>query len=376
MTTLKITNNKTNILVTWLPYLLLILVCLLNLTWNITDHDDGHTLGFHNMGRNPDIQRSYGAYDSMCDFLLGFLPINYELLLGFMVGTTILASFAILYFSAELLKKWFSFNATEIAWAQLLFLLAMPEFMYMVFSFKSVYISLALILASACIQFKNPQSKLNLIVAAMLFGFGVSFRWNTLMMGAPLAVMLLWELKQKDTWLKSLLNTSIWGLTALASSLFFIYISGYPPERIVKTYIWGKEYAEKTDFQLIARIGDLSLFFTPASALLFLLAGIYLLKNKNELGKFSMLFFSTLLAVAAISLAPSFKFLAPLWICFIALFAYAFKNILSTQLKVKKLYIGLLTIALAVNWFVGIQISTPSSNWGPGLDVKTNVESL
>ncbi|MFN3445609.1 MAG: hypothetical protein ACK44D_07705, partial [Bacteroidia bacterium] len=94
MNTLKTTNNKTTNIFIWLPYVLLVLVCVPNLSWNITDHDDGHTLGFHNMGRNPDVQRSYGAYDSMCDYLLSFLPIDYEWLLGFMVGVTILASFA------------------------------------------------------------------------------------------------------------------------------------------------------------------------------------------------------------------------------------------------------------------------------------------
>lgn len=373
---MKAANIKTNSLLIWFPYLILILVCLLNLSWDITDHDDGHTLGFHNMGRNPDVQRSYGAYDSMCDYLLSFLPINYEWLLGFMVGVTILASFAILYFSAELLKKWFNFTIYELAFAQLFFLLAMPEFIYMVFSFKSVYIALAFILAAANLQFKKSESYSNIILAASLFGLGVSFRWNMLMMGAPLATLFLWELKQNNTWLKSIAKTFIWGSIALSSSLFFIYISGYSPVRIVETYIWGKEYAEKTDFQLIARIGDLSLFFTPASALLFLFSGIYFIKQRTELIKFSVLFVSTFLAVAVISLAPSFKFLAPLWICFICLFAFASKLILYYTSNQQKIVIGLVLCTIFINWFVGIQISTPSSNWGPGLEVKNNIASL
>ncbi|MFN3445951.1 MAG: hypothetical protein ACK44D_09435, partial [Bacteroidia bacterium] len=276
----------------------------------------------------------------------------------------------------ELLKKWFNFTNHEVEFAQLLFLVAMPEFMYMVFSFKSVYIALAFILASANLQFKKPESYRSIILAAALFGLGVSFRWNMLMMGAPFAAMFLWELKQKNTWLKSIGKTLCWGSIALSSSLFFIYISGYSPERIVKTYIWGKEYAEKTDFQLIARIGDLSLFLTPASALLFLLSCIYFIKQRIELGKFSVLFISTFLAVAVISLAPSFKFLAPLWICFIGLFAFAYKLILSYSSNQRRIAIGLVIFAIAVNWFVGIQISTPSSNWGPGLNVKTNVDAL
>ena len=376
MNTLIITNNRKTNIITWLPYLLLVLVCVLNSSWNITDHDDGHTLGFHNMGRNPVIQRSYGVYDSMCDYLIGFLPVDYHLLLGFMVGSTILASFAILYFSSELLKKWFSFTPHEIAFAQLLFLLAMPEFMYMVFSFKSVYIALAIVFASANIQFREPESNRSLILSAILFGFGVSFRWNILVMGLPLATMLLWELNQKNTWFKAISKTFLWGIMALTFCLFFVYISGYTPEQIVNIYIWGKGYAETTEFQLIARIGDLSLFFTPASALLFLLSGFYLNKQRTEFIKFSILLVSTFLAVAFISLAPSFKLLAPLWICFIGLFAFAYKLISFYSSNQQKITLGLVVCAIAINWFVGIQISTPSSNWGPGLDVKTNIASL
>ncbi|MBP9688506.1 MAG: hypothetical protein KBE91_02770 [Bacteroidia bacterium] len=369
-------NNTLKYLIILSPYLLLTLVCILNLSWNITDHDDGHTLGFHNMGRNPDIQRSYGAYDSMCDYLLGFLPINYKILLGFMVGATILSAYAILYYAGNVLKQWFNFTAVEIGLGQLLFLLAMPEFIYMVFSFKSVYISLAFILVSTNILFKDINSNKYLIISALLFGLGVSFRWNMIIMGAPIAAILIWEIVIKNNWGKALFKAAIWGILALILSLVFIYISGYSPQRMITEYIWGKAYMVKTDFQLIARIGDLSLFFTPTTALLFMVGIVYLIKNKNTLGKFSVLFTSTFLAVAIITIAPSFKFLAPLWISFIALFIFAIKYTAQLSKNWQKTIITLTSIALFSNWFVGLQIDTPSSNWGPGLNVKTEIASL
>jgi MFS family permease len=355
---------------------MLLVIYLLNATWNLTDHDDGHTLGYHAMGRNEAIQRAYGAYDSMCDFLLGLLPANYTWLMGAMVGGTILASFAILYFSGTLLKRWFALNNSEIAIAQLLFLVSMPEFLYMGFSFKSVYISLAIILASASLQFNNISSKANLFFAAMLFGLGVSFRWNMLMMGAPLVAMFCWELKGKENWSITIFYSLFWGILAILSSLFFVYLSGYPPDRIVKTYLWGKEYAEKTDFQLIARIGDLSLFFTPATALSFVLAFLFLIKQKGHSIKFAVLFSITFIAVAAISFAPSFKLIAPLWISFIALFAFAVKYYLTSSPVSRKIQAGFILSAIAINWFIGIQINTPSSNWGPGLSAKDSLEDM
>ncbi len=371
------TTDKISKILGWMPYLIMVVIDSLNVSWNLTDHDDGHTLGYHAMGRDETIQRSYGAYDSMCDFLLGLLPANYTWLMGAMVGGTILASFTILYFSGNLLKRWFSLNNSEIAIAQLLFLVSMPEFLYMGFSFKSVYISLAIILASASLQFNNISSKTNLFFAAMLFGLGVSFRWNMLMMGAPLVAMFCWELKGKENWSTTIFYTLFWGILALVSSLFFVYLSGYPPERIAKIYAWGKEYAEKTDFQLIARVGDLSLFFTPATALSFVLGILFLITHTRYLVKVVVLFLTTFIAVAAISLAPSFKFLAPLWISFIALFAFAVKYyFISPSPLSQKIQAGSILFAIVINWFIGVQINTPSSNWGPGLSAKDSLEDM
>ncbi len=370
-------NNKSiNHLLVWLPYIVLAIFYALNLSWNITDHDDGHTLGYHAMGRDELIQRSYGTYDSMCDFLLGFLPINYKLLIGVMVGSTVVASFAILYFSGKLLQKWFSFSNTEIAIAQLLFIFSMPEFIYMGFSFKSVYISLSIVLASSHLLFKNINSKISILTAAFIFGLGISFRWNMLMLGAPIASMLLWELKKEKNWINAVTQTALWGVTSLLVSILFVYFSGYSPERIVKTYLWGKEYAEKTDFQLIARVGDLSLFFTPATAFLFLLGIIHVLKTRIDFSKFILLFATTSFAVAAVSIAPSFKFLAPLWICFMALFAFGYKYISQSAAFDRKIQLTILSITLFTNWFIGIQINTPSSNWGPGLNAKDTIEDM
>ena len=358
------------------PYLLLTIVCIFNLSWNITDHDDGHTLGFHAMGRNPDIQRSYGAYDSMCDYLLGLLPINYKILLGSMVGATIISAYFILYLTGQTLKQWFKFTPNEISLGLLLFLVAMPEYLYMSLSFKSVYISLALILGAGYVLYNNTQSLKNIVISALIFGLGVSFRWNMIMMGAPFAALLVWELHKTVHWKKTIATTFIWGSLALIASILFVYISGYPPTRIVETYLWGKEYAEKTDFQLIARIGDLSLFFTPTTALLFSLATLYLIKNKTNRIEFILLLLSSLLAVALVTIAPSFKFLAPLWISFIALFILGIKQLNTYAKTTKQVVTILLAIAIGINWFLGIQISTPSSNWGPGLAAKDTLPDM
>lgn len=358
------------------PYLFLTLICLINISWNITDHDDGHTLGYHAMGRNASIQRAYGAYDSMCDYLLSFLPVNYKLLLGCMVGATILASYFIIYFSGRILELLLDgVSKTQVSAALLLFLLAMPEYVYMIFSFKSVYISLSFVLGSFLLLLKNTSLK-NTIISALIFGLGVSFRWNMLMMGVPVAVILFVTYLRSLSLLNSILKTCLWGILALGATLLFIYISGYPPSGIYQTYLWGEEYAEKSDFQLFAHISNFSLFFTPATALLFLLGAVYLFQNKPDRKVFFSLFISSSIAIAVISITPLFKFLAPLWLSFIALFVLAIKKIDQYPARKQQLIILSVALLIAFNWFVGIQVSTKSSNWGPGLNVKDNVEEL
>lgn len=361
-------NNALRYLVLLSPYLLLALTCLFNLSWNISDHDDGHTLGFHAMGRNPDIQRSYGCYDSMCDYLLGFLPVQYKFLYGAMVGASVLAAFGILYLSKKLLTTLFPLSPEQASLGLALFLLGMPEFLYMSFTFKSVYISLAFILWAFYLLVKKPSPG-NVLLPAVLFGLGVSLRWNLVMYGLPVAAVVFWQLREKKELKKGILISGAWGVAALLFSVLFIWISGYAPNKLVEAYLWGKTYAGATDFQLIARVGDLSVFITPASALFLLLGAIAI--RKQVLAWVWII--ASLLPFALLGFAPSFKFLAALWPVFMLLAAYAVQFSQKQQAPARSLITGLFVAGLAVNWFAGVQVDTATSNWGPGLDVKDDL---
>ena len=85
---------------------------------------------------------------------------------------------------------------------------------------------------------------------------------------------------------------------------------------------------------------------------------------------------SSLLAVALVTIAPSFKFLAPLWVSFIALCIFGIKQLNTYPKATQQVVIILLGVAIAINWFLGIQISTPSSNWGPGLAAKDTLPDM
>lgn len=363
------------------PYILLTAAFLFNFSWNIADHDDGHTLGYHALGRDNDIQRIYGAYDSMCDKLLSLLPVNYELLLGSMVFVTFIMSLLFLFIVNKIFTSIFNLSDDIVNASLLLFLLTMPEFLYMSFSFKSVIISLVPVLASLYFIFLStltPRSNKKYfywILSILLFGVGVSLRWNHILYGIVISSLLFVDLfiYKKNKLIKSFLLTTIWGIAALASCFAWIFVSGYTPSDVFEVFIWGREYIDKAKFQAIARIGDLSLFLTPASFFLISIGLVHFFKDKTNVALKYVFVASSFSIFGLLGLAPSFKFLSMLWPVFILIIISGITILLKQKEIIKFIAIFTLFILIFINWFVGVRIHTSTSSWGPGLEVKKDI---
>lgn len=364
-------------LIAWLPYLAVLLNFVFNLSWDIKDHDDGHTLGYHAMGRNETIQRTYGAYDSMCDFLLGLLPVNYEILYGCMIAATIISSLVLIFLFKRILTELFNYPAEIVNIACLLFILGIPEYIYLSYSFKSTIISLAFVLSSFYLLLKTTRNENNqyrqIAVAILLFGFGASLRWSHLAYGLVIFSCYLFVLYrgQKNLY-KALAQTAGVGVLFLASTLLFTFISGYPPKEFITVFIWAKGYMEKTDFQAMAVIGDISMYLTPLTLFVFLLAFFNLLKSKNFL--FYVLACSSILIYLLLGFSSCFKTLSMLWLMIVVLFCEGVSFIEKNR-RTTLLYTAVF-VAVFINWFIGFRIDTSSSNWGPGLEVKTNIADM
>jgi len=358
-------------------YGLIFLTGLFNFSWNISDHDDGHTIAYHVFGRNSELQRVYGEYDSMSDALLSLLPQDYYCVFGAMMLSTFIASFFVIY----LLKK-IAFQITKMQpWiidlAAIAFLLAMPEFLYMSFTFKTVIISLAFILCTYYVVLTIYQVKYSIgrvLISSLIFGFAVSLRWNHLAFGLAIFVDLVYNLSKIEGFKSALIKAITWGSVSFLSALVWIFISGYSPKAFVETILWGTNYMGSTDFQLIARIGDASLFLLPFSLLAISLGLWFSIRAKSRNWQVVLLLLSSLVPYLILGLAPSFKYLSLLWPIFFILFVQMFSLIEHFNRKPKLVCVSLALIILAP-WLIGIQIDIPTSNWGPGFDVRKSVST-
>lgn len=357
-------------------YVLILITGILNFSWNISDHDDGHTIGYHVFGRNSELQRVYGEYDSMCDALLGLLPANYYWVFGAMMVTTFIASFLVISFLKRIVLKITDAKKEIVDVAAIVFLLAMPEYLYICFTFKSVIISLTFVLFSYYLLLIRPQSKypgLLFLLSILIFGFGVSLRWNHLAYGLAIVTDLVytqWQINGFKVAFKSML---IWGIGALISIVSWIFISGYSPVSFANVILWGKSYIENTDFQFVARIGDASLFLLPFTLIVFISALWKLFNQRQRNVRLLILLITSIMPYLVLGLAPSFKYLSMLWLLFFVFFVLGLSYFHKSGFFSRRFVRFGLGFALLFPWFVGVQIDIPSSNWGPGFDVKDSI---
>lgn len=372
---MKFFKNRTN-LITYLPYVITLLVFFINASWNISDHDDGHTLGYHAMGRNENIQRAYGPYDSMCDYLLSLLPSEYKLVYASMIGLTLLSALSFLFFTQKLLTRHFNIKKNIASLALIAFLISMPEFLYEVFTFKSVMIALNITIISLYVLLESPNSWKNIFLSSLLFGFGVSLRWNILLFAFPTASLYFYFLLRSSNLKKSIIYLFTWGCMSILAIFSFINMSGYTPYRFIETVLWGKGYMENTDFQLIARVADTSLFLTPVSLLLILLGFLYIVKFQKNRHINQIFLLSSILPIFLLGFVPNFKFLVTLWPAFILLIAYGISYLHAIDQSLNRIVLTLISLGIIINWFVGIQISSDTTQWGPGLEIKDEIAEI
>lgn len=316
----------------------------------------------------------YAAYDSMCDFLLSFLPENFRVVYGFMVFFSLFSSLSLIYFIKKFLSHLFDLKSISLTTGSILFLVLMPEFLYEVFTFKSVVIAFNLVLISSFFLIQKPPTLFRIIVSALLFGLAVSLRWNMIIYGLPQAVAFILVFKDHK-WQDVVVNTVLWGGLAIVSSVLFIWISGYTPVEFLNVMLWGKSYMATALTSKVAKIANVSTFLTPVSILFLLIGLLGVLKQKEKV--FNFLIFAAAsfapIFILGFSTVTGFKNSFFLWPIYVLLFAEIQNHFSKLSLTKNKYKTVLITFAIiaAAPWFIGLKIDIPYSNWGPGFQLKT-----
>ena len=345
------------------------------LTFHYIEGDDASTILYHLMGRNKAIQLPYAAYHSMFDYILCFLPRNESILLSFSMLLSYIFSFILIILLAYYTYKYINIknanNDENINKYILYFLLIIPflipEFIFFGLLYNPTVIGMSLLIGSYLL-FLNNKSWKNRLLCILLFGIGISFRWNLAMFGVTFIVELIWEIVQKDNTKNNIINNVLFVLGLILSPFLFIYISGYSPKDFFEILLWGKSYVDKIDFSLFSFLGCGASMFTPLFIILFILGIIRQIVTKDfkilillVCNEIPLLLFKTgLLPKMLITLFPFI-----LIICCTG-FIYLVKN---------RNYIinSIVVFLLFVPWFVGVNINVDNTLWGPGFEKKTTL---
>lgn len=347
--------------------LLFLLLFTFTLNFNFIEGDDASTVVYHLLGRDKGIQLPYSSYHSMFDAFLGLFNANNEWVLrhvsigvSFLFGLFMLWSLCYLIF----LKSKQDTKSISIVLMALPFII--PEVLFGSLIVNPTLISMTCILIAHIWMLKYMQSnaKLEILVAVICFGIGVSFRWNNgFYLFLLFADFILREQpKGKDVFELHRIKQSIVIFTLFVLSVVLcIQLSGYSLLDVFNTYTNGASYVETMETSYTAMFATALAFLTPALLLLFFFGILYAFKNKAYRNILILLF--TLIPFAVVGFYPSYKYMISIIpiVILIAIQGYAF-----VQKKSIKI---VLAVMVCLPWVFGLQLQANSA-WGPGFELK------
>lgn len=351
-----------------------ILVLIFSLKFNYVEGDDASTIIHHALGRREIVQPAYSMYHSMFDIFLSiFNSTNESFLRIFSISISFSFSLLVLILLTYLVEIKFKENFRKISSFFVLLPFIIPDMLFSSLLINPYLISFSLLLLAHILfinYLKNNKIK-NLIFSILLFGLGVSFRWNTsfylfLLIGEFLITDI--STFRDSINLKKIKKGIVIFSFYTISIMFFIQLSGYSLIEIYQTYKSGKEFLTNMEVSYLAMVGGSLAFLTPSFIILFSLGIFNCFKKKIYKPLFLFLF--ALLPFSIIGIYPLYKYLITLLFPILLIQTFGFISLKKTWQKF------ILTLIVFVPWVIGVQVNTNSS-WGPGFDIiHKNVLSL
>jgi hypothetical protein len=210
-----------------------ILIFWRSLVFIYIEGDDATSIAYHLLERNTYLQLPYSPYQGMMDTVMSLLPAQEQVLRVTGMGLSAIAGICFGYLLSRLVFEW---NRDIPAGARpiipLLILFCAPELLYLCLSYKPALLAIDLLICAHLVLRTIPPFNLNstrnrvlFLISLVLFGVGVSFRWNTIVYGAVIAADLFFILGKATDRKQSALLCGGWGLSALFFSLAAIFLS-------------------------------------------------------------------------------------------------------------------------------------------------------
>ena len=354
--------------------------------------DDATSIAYHLLGRNPDIQPPYSAYQGMADRLLGLLPNNEIQLRYFAIGLTSVATIIAIILMIEIVFSWFKHEEKFGKFFSTgMILLSAPELFYFGLVYSPTMLALCFIFGSHLLlrliykenKLRVTQTIVIVLISSLIFGLGISFRWNTVVYGLVIfvdAILLTHDYGVGLKWERyRVLLPFVWALFAIISAVLMVGVSGYKlsavmsqisaaPLLLTQQGTLSQSIAYYSREMIIRMFLVSASLFTPIFTLLILVGFVGLVRSRNP--------FYVVVLVGALGVLPwvrsgTPKFMAtaiPIMItCFLYGLQYIFQKINIEKQQIK----AVLLIAVIIPWIIGIQTSRDNSAWGPGFELRS-----
>lgn len=366
------------------------LVYLFSLTFVAVDGDHAASLTYHLLDRNADLLQPFFAYHGMMDVVLSIFPADLEVLTSASLIITAVTAILMVIVILILVYEWFKqldISPKQKWLAALVILLASPEFFYFGLVYNpSLLSTIIIILSHLLIRRVVQQSKeqggftsalyIQLALSAILFGLGVSFRWNLGVYGAVIffdVVILHMQLHRihlraselRGFITSALLNYIAWGVASVVLAFVAIWISGYDFAGIQQQFEVLFLENEGIGFRTFL---DLLALTTPGFILLAGIGLVSLLVRRNPL---IIVVLVGLAVIAGWFRAGVPKLLLPaipgMILCVVLGFQVVWYGIQNARLQTLARVITL--AILIVPWFVGFSFISETSSYGPWFEL-------
>lgn len=355
-----------------------------SLTFVYSEGDDATTILHHVFGRDNTIWPVYVPYQGMMDALLNLLPVYEPILRIFSISLSALAGVVFTILALLLIFEWLEIEHQQkramIAFASLL---AFPELFFLGLIYNPSLIGMAFVLGAHLLARRLPldmpwqrtgKAWIVLLCSALLFGFGISFRWPILSYGLVVVVdLIFYKTKLRPILTRSLVNRvavgGIWGIAALLAALLCIVLSGQISYLISGTVGMAGLIEKLLVFSMFSFFG-LQTLITPVVVLLACVGIILLFRRRPDLFLIVLAGGVTILPVVKYGVTKMIITCVPVvMLCMIQGLDAVLRYRTSHRWLTGFVRLGVIFLML-MPWFVGVKFHSTDSLWGPGFELR------
>lgn len=243
------------------------------LTFQYVEGDDARSVAYALLGTGTDLYEPM-HYHSMSLLLLSLLPKQEEVVRVAAIACSAIGAVTYLILVARVAWHWArsqSLPTAVIVVGLVILPLMIPDFAFLGLAFEPVLVGMSIVLAGHLITrtafVTGAGYGWRALLGAVLFGLGVSFRWDVGFYGSVIAMDLLIAGWDRHKPLVLFCKVGVWGVAALLAMVGALALAGYSPAAIVETYHWTKLTVAMAP-PMLERLVDGVAFLTPAMLLL------------------------------------------------------------------------------------------------------------